>query len=109
MSAKLTKKYVESFVREEEILSYGEKIIKAHNDLHDKTGAGNDFTGWVDLPVNYDKEEFARIKVAAEKIKKNSEVLIVIGIGGSYLGARAVIEFIKGQSYNDTRKDTPAI
>ena len=109
MSAKLTKKYVESFVSEEEILSYGEKIIKAHNDLHDKTGAGNDFTGWVDLPVNYDKEEFARIKVAAEKIKKNSEVLIVIGIGGSYLGARAVIEFIKGQSYNDTRKDTPAI
>ena len=56
MSAKLTKKYVESFVSEEEILSYGEKIIKAHNDLHDKTGLGNDFTGWVDLPVNYDKE-----------------------------------------------------
>ena len=109
MSAKLTKKYVEGFVSEEEILSYGEKIIKAHNDLHDKTGLGNDFTGWVDLPVNYDKEEFERIKAAAEKIKNNNEVLIVIGIGGSYLGARAVIEFIKGQNYNDTRKGTPAI
>lgn len=109
MSAKLTKKYVSSFVTDEEILSFQEKITKAHNDLHEGTGAGNDFIGWVDLPVNYDKEEFARIKAAAERIKKNSDILIVIGIGGSYLGARAAIEFIKGQNYNDTRKGTPAI
>ncbi len=100
MSASLTKKYVSSFVTDEEILSFQEKITDAHNALHNKTGAGSDFTGWVDLPVDYDKEEFARIKKAAEKIKKNNEILIVIGIGGSYLGARAVIEFVKGQNYN---------
>ena len=100
MSAKLTKKYVSSFVTDEEIFSFQDKITAAHAALHNKTGVGNDFTGWVDLPVDYDKEEFDRIKVAADKIKKNSDVLIVIGIGGSYLGARAVIEFVKGQCYN---------
>ena len=109
MALKLNSKYVKAFVTDEEILSYQDKITKAHNDLHNKTGAGNDFTGWVDLPVDYDKEEFARIKVAAEKIKNNSDILIVIGIGGSYLGARAVIEFVKSQNYNDLRKGTPAI
>ena len=109
MSVNLKDKYVSAFVSNEEIYSYQDKITKAHNDLHNKTGAGNDFTGWVDLPVDYDKEEFARIKVAAEKIKKNSDILIVIGIGGSYLGARAVIEFVKSQNYNDLRKGTPAI
>lgn len=105
MSAKLTKKYVSSFITDEEILSYQEKITNAHEALHGKTGAGSDFTGWVDLPVDYDKEEFERIKKAAEKIKKNSEILIVIGIGGSYLGARAVVEFIKGQCYNAMAED----
>ena len=109
MSLQFKDKYVSAFVSSEEIHSYQEKITKAHNDLHNKTGAGNDFTGWVDLPVNYDKDEFARIKVAAEKIKNNSDILIVIGIGGSYLGARAVIEFVKSQNYNDLRKGTPAI
>ena len=109
MALKLNSKYVKAFVTDEEIYSYQDKITKAHNDLHNKTGAGNDFTGWVDLPVDYDKEEFARIKVAAEKIKNNSDILIVIGIGGSYLGARAVIEFVKSQNYNDLRKGTPAI
>lgn len=109
MALQFKDKYVSAFVSKEELYSYQDKITKAHNDLHDKTGAGNDFTGWVDLPVNYDKDEFERIKVAAEKIKKNSDILIVIGIGGSYLGARAVIEFIKSQNYNDLRKGTPAI
>lgn len=109
MALQFKDKYVSAFVSKEELYSYQDKITKAHNDLHDKTGVGNDFTGWVDLPVNYDKEEFERIKVAAEKIKKNSDILIVIGIGGSYLGARAVIEFIKSQNYNDLRKGTPAI
>lgn len=109
MSTKLISKYASSFVSAEEIASYQDKIIAAHNDLHNGTGAGSDFTGWVNLPVDYDKEEFARIKVAADKIKNNSEALIVIGIGGSYLGARAVIEFIKSQNYNDLRKGTPAI
>ncbi|MBQ7294682.1 MAG: glucose-6-phosphate isomerase [Clostridia bacterium] len=109
MSLEFKKKYVSAFVSDEEILSYQDKITLAHEALHGKTGAGSDFTGWVDLPVDYDKEEFARIKAAAEKIKKNSDVLIVIGIGGSYLGARAAIEFIKSQNYNDLRKGTPAI
>ena len=109
MSLQFKDKYVSAFVSKEEIYSYQDKITKAHNDLHNKTGAGNDFTGWVDLPVDYDKDEFARIKVAADKIKNNSDVLIVIGIGGSYLGARAVIEFVKSQNYNDLRKGTPAI
>ena len=109
MSVKVNDKYTKAFITDEEIYSYQDKIVKAHNDLHGKTGAGNDFTGWVDLPVDYDKDEFARIKVAAEKIKNNSDVLIVIGIGGSYLGARAVIEFVKSQNYNDLRKGTPAI
>lgn len=109
MSTKITEKYVKHFVTDDEIKAYQEKIIAAHDALHNKTGAGSDFTGWVDLPVDYDKDEFARIKAAAEKIKKNSDVLIVIGIGGSYLGARAVIEFIKSQNYNDLRKGTPAI
>ncbi len=109
MSAKLTEKYVATFVTDEEILAFQDKISKAHEDLHNKTGKGNDFTGWVDLPVDYDKDEFFRIKKAAEKIKSDSEVLVVIGIGGSYLGARAVIELVKGQNYNDLRKGTPAI
>ena len=109
MALEFKKKYVSAFVSDVEILSYQDKITAAHEALHNKTGAGSDFTGWVDLPVDYDKEEFARIKAAAEKIKKNSDVLIVIGIGGSYLGARAAIEFIKSQNYNDLRKGTPAI
>ena len=85
------------------------EITAAHEKLHNGTGAGNAFLGWVDLPVNYDRDEFARIKSAAEKIKSDSEILIVIGIGGSYLGARAAIEFVKSQKYNDVAKGTPKI
>lgn len=89
-----------SFLRNEEI-GYLEDVIKiAHTKVHEGTGAGNDFLGWVDLPENYDKEEFARIKKAAEKIQSDSEVLVVIGIGGSYLGARAAIEMLNSNFYN---------
>ena len=80
--------------------------------LHNKTGAGNDFLGWVDLPLNYDKEEFARIKAAAQKIKSDSEVLIVIGIGGSYLRGKAAIDMLSHSFYNDVAKEkrnTPKI
>ncbi len=108
MLAKVTNKYVPDSINEK-AAAFQEKITAAHDALHSKSGAGNDFLGWVDLPVDYDKEEFGRIKTAAEKIKSDSEVLIVIGIGGSYLGARAVIEFVKSQNYNDIRKGTPAI
>ena len=109
MSTRLNDKYVSGFVSDSDISAFQEKITAAHNMLHQKTGKGSDFTGWVDLPVDYDKDEFARIKLAAEKIKKTCDVLIVIGIGGSYLGARAVIEFIKSQNYNSLCKDTPEI
>ena len=83
----------EKFISASEVTSMEKIVALAKETLMSKTGAGNDFLGWVDLPVDYDKEEFARIKKAAEKIQSDSEVLIVIGIGGSYLGARAALEF----------------
>jgi glucose-6-phosphate isomerase len=92
-------------------LGYMNPLVQTANEmLVQHTGAGSDYHGWVDLPVQYDREEFARIKAAAKKIQQNSDVLIVIGIGGSYLGARAAIEFVKGQMYNSIRaKGTPEV
>lgn len=92
------------FVKENEIAAKKDEVLKIREMLVNKTGKGNDYVGWVDLPVNYDKEEFARIKAAAEKIKKDSDVLIVIGIGGSYLGARAAIEALRHSFYNSVDK-----
>ena len=109
MGLKLDDKYVRSFVAEHELDGIAPAVKAAHDQLVNRNGLGNDFLGWIDLPVNYDKEEFARIKKAAAKIKQDSEVLIVIGIGGSYLGARAVIEAIKSTLYNSLKKDTPDI
>jgi len=87
-------------------IDYMEDMVKsAHDKLHNGTGAGNDFLGWIDLPVNYDKDEFARIKKSAEKIKADSEILIVIGIGGSYLGARAAIEMLTNNFHNALDND----
>lgn len=100
------------FVSEDEIKNIMPKAEEAKKTLVEKTGEGNDFLGWIDLPVDYDKEEFARIKAAADKIKNDSEVLIVIGIGGSYLGARAAIEFLRHPFYNNAPKEvrkTPEI
>src|SRR5699024_2897150 len=82
------------FMKESELQSIAPFVSVAHDAIHHKTGAGNDFLGWADLPEDYDKEEFSRIKKAAEKIKNDSDVLLVIGIGGSYLGARAAIEML---------------
>ncbi len=100
------------FISQEEV-GYMEKLVEdARKVLVSKSGAGNDFLGWLDLPVEYDKEEFARIKKAAEKIQSDSEVLVVIGIGGSYLGARAAIEFLRHGFYNNVSKEirkTPEI
>ena len=109
MATKLTDKYLKGFVNEHEYDGVAAEVKAAHKVLHDGTGLGNDFLGWLNLPTDYDKEEFARIKAAAEKIKKDSDVFIVIGIGGSYLGARAAIEFLTSQNYNLTCKDTPQI
>ena len=83
------------FINMDEVYALQADVERCHKGLHEKTGKGNDFVGWVDLPENYDKDEFARIKKAAERIKANSEVLIVIGIGGSYLGTRTALDFIK--------------
>lgn len=86
-----------------------EEIKNCHTALHNKTGKGNDFVGWVNWPSAYDKEEFTRIQKAAEKIQKQSEVLIVIGIGGSYLGTRTALDFIVTPFYNEKKKNTPDI
>lgn len=109
MTVKLNSKYVENFVAPHELDGIKPQVENAVGLLHNKTGLGNDFLGWLDLPTNYDKEEFERIKRAAKKIQSDSDVLIVIGIGGSYLGARAAIEFLKSPFYNNLKKDTPDI
>lgn len=101
-----------SFVRAEELENMKSAVMCAKDVLVNRTGAGNDFLGWIDLPVDYDKEEFARIKKAAEKIQSDSDVLLVVGIGGSYLGARAAIEFLNHSFYNvlpKGKRKTPEI
>ncbi len=111
MAIKLNCKYLESFVNEAELEAVKDEVRVAYEKLYSQkaTAQGNDFHGWLTLPADYDKEEFARIKVAAEKIRKNSDVLVVIGIGGSYLGARAAIEFCKSDNYNVVVDDAPQI
>lgn len=94
-----------TFIGQHEIDYMAESVRLAHEQLHNGTGTGSDYLGWIDLPTNYDKEEFARIQKAAEKIKSDSEVLIVIGIGGSYLGARAAIEALSHSFYNILPKE----
>ncbi|MCU6710897.1 glucose-6-phosphate isomerase [Paenibacillus sp. J5C_2022] len=101
-----------SFVGQHEVDNLTEQVRLAHEQLHNGTGAGSDYLGWIDLPNNYDKEEFARIKEAAARIQSDSEVLIVIGIGGSYLGARAAIEMLSNSFYNlqdKAQRGTPQV
>ena len=100
MSVKLNTRYLEGFVDDNDVKAIAPEVTVAVDLLNSRTGAGNDFLGWLDLPVDYDKEEFERIKKAAGKIRNDSDVLVVIGIGGSYLGARAAIEFCKSQNRN---------
>ena len=101
MSVKYNGKHLAKFIRPEEYDTIFPQVELAHQQLESRSGAGNDFLGWLDLPVNYDKEEFTRIKEAAKKIREDSDVLLVAGIGGSYLGARAVVEAVKGLYHND--------
>ena len=101
MAVSFNGKHLAKFIRPEEYEAIYPQVELAHNQLESKTGAGNDFLGWLDLPVTYDKEEFARIKEAAQKIRSDSDVLLVAGIGGSYLGARAVVEAVKGLYHNE--------
>ena len=112
--AKVTFDYskAKSFVKEEEVKNIESQVLAAKELLVSGTGAGNDFLGWVNLPVDYDKEEFARIQKAAAKIQSDSDVLLVLGIGGSYLGARAAINFLRHNFYNTVSKEirkTPEI
>ncbi|MGN0532001.1 MAG: glucose-6-phosphate isomerase [Eubacterium sp.] len=109
MSIRFDAKYAQNIVSSSDIREMAPKAVEAMSTLMSKTGEGNDFLGWIDLPTNYDKEEFVRIKEAASYIKKNADILIVIGIGGSYLGARAVIEAVKSPNYNLLCKETPQI
>ena len=109
MSIRLVDSYLSSFVSAKECADMQAAVTAAHKTLHEKSGKGNAFLGWLDLPRDYDKEEYARIKAAADKIRRSCDVFIVIGIGGSYLGARAVIEFLKSPLYNNLKKDGPEI
>ena len=111
MAIKLNCKHIEGFVNSAELEAVKDEVSVACEKLYSQKASaqGNDFHGWLTLPADYDKEEFARIKEAAEKIRKNSEVLVVIGIGGSYLGARAAIEFCKSDNYNVVVDDAPQI
>ncbi len=101
MAIKFNSSFAQSFLRENDLVGLEAQVKSANDMINNKNGLGNDFLGWVNLPTDYDKQEFDRIKKAAEKIKKDTDILIVIGIGGSYLGARAAIEFLKGPFYND--------
>lgn len=112
--AKVTFDYskADKFISDNEVANMESIVNNAKETLVSRKGAGNDFLGWIDLPVDYDKEEFARIKAAAKKIQSDSDVLLVIGIGGSYLGARAAIEFLGHSFYNNLSKEqrkTPEI
>lgn len=109
MTLELNTKYVDNFLVKDDIDAIRPEVLASYKTLLEGTGAGADFRGWLDLPVAYDKEEFARIKAAAERIKKTCDVLVVIGIGGSYLGARAAVEYVKSPLYNSLKKETPDI
>ena len=109
MALKVSDKFVKGFVSASEVENLIPQAKCALDLVKTKSGAGNDYLGWYDLPKNYDKKEFARIKAAADKITSNSDILVVIGIGGSYLGARAAIEFVKSPLYNNLKKNTPDI
>ena len=109
MAITLETRYADGFIREHEWNALQPQITAVHEVLHQKSGLGSDFLGWLTLPTDYDKEEFARIQAAAERIRRDTDILIVIGIGGSYLGARAAIEFLRSPLYNAKKKDTPEI
>ena len=109
MATKLKEQYLKGFLSPEDFDAIAAQAVAAHQTLCKRTGRGNDFLGWLDLPAEYDRDEFCRIQMAAQKIRRDSDVLVVIGIGGSYLGARAVIELLGSPLYNSLAKDSPQI
>ena len=109
MTLRLNDKYLKKFIAKHEYDCMAPMVSLADKMLREKTGAGNKFLGWLDLPESYDKEEFARIKAAAKKIQNDCDAFIVIGIGGSYLGTKAIIEFLSAINYNETKAPPPSI
>ncbi len=109
MAVRVEEKYIKGFVSEREIEALSAPVALAHQQLHEHTGLGSDFLGWLRLPEQYDRDEVTAIREAAKRIQSNSDVLIVIGIGGSYLGARAVIEALHSPFYNSLKKNTPDV
>lgn len=109
MSVRVNTEYLSDFIRDDEITALKPYLRAAQKELLEGKGAGNDYLGWVMLPEDFDREEFSRIKAAAKRIQKNCDIFLVLGIGGSYLGARAAIEFVKSPLYNALDKDTPDI
>ena len=107
MATKLKEQYLKGFLSPEDFDAIAAQAVAAHQTLCKRTGRGNDFLGWLDLPAEYDRDEFCRIQMAAQKIRRDSDLLVVIGIGGSYLGARAVIELLGSPLYNSLAKDYP--
>lgn len=106
MAIRFDYSFVKDYVADHELEYFTPMVEVLHNQIHERTGAGNDFLGWVELPTNYDKEEFARIQAAAKQIQSDSDILLVIGIGGSYLGARAAIEMLGHSFHNIIDKET---
>jgi glucose-6-phosphate isomerase len=109
MATVLSDKHLQGFLGADEYVGIAPAVEAAHKMLHAGAGLGAEFTGWLTLPTDYDKDEFARIKAAAKKIQSDTDIFVVIGIGGSYLGARAAIDFVKSPNYNALCKDTPQI
>lgn len=109
MSILLDTRYTNDFIKSREWDAMQPEVSKAHHTLHDHTGLGSDMLGWLDLPDNYDRDELERVCTVAQRIQEDSDALIVIGIGGSYLGARAALELLKTNFYNSTNKNTPDI
>lgn len=109
MALRLNLSYLKPFIQHSDYIAFESELMNAHTQLHSKVGAGNEFLGWLDLPKAIDTNELSNIKKAAEKIKGDTDVLIVIGIGGSYLGARAAVELLKSSFYNQLPKSTPNI
>ena len=105
----LETQYTKGFIDAEDWEAIQPRVTEAHEILHSRRGAGNEFLGWLSLPTDYDRHEFDRIKAAAQRIRETSDALIVIGIGGSYLGSRAAVEFLKTSFYNSIEKTTPDI
>ncbi len=109
MSVRVETKYIDKIVTPEMLAGIQPQITAAADTLRKGTGAGSGFRGWIDLPANYDRAEFSRIKAAADRIRKSCDIFIAIGIGGSYLGARAAVEFVKSPLYNSLKKETPDV